>query len=158
MGNKIILVGAGCSGKDHLRHKLQNKGYNYSISYTTRPPRENETDGIDYWFVNDEYFKNLIDNDGLLEYDCFNGWYYGSAKDAWEKYDLFILTPPGVAKLSTEQRKESTIIYLNVEAVVRERRLSKRRDADLVTRRLLADYEMFKGFTEYDILIRNEDF
>ena len=48
--NKIILVGKGASGKDHLRKILEGRGFTYGISYTTRPPREGEIDGQDYYF------------------------------------------------------------------------------------------------------------
>ena len=43
--NKVILVGKGASGKDHLRKILEGRGFTYGTSYTTRPPREGEMVG-----------------------------------------------------------------------------------------------------------------
>ena len=54
MANKLVLVGKAASGKDHLRKRLMDKGLNYGISHTTRPPREGEVDGQDYFFVSEE--------------------------------------------------------------------------------------------------------
>ena len=155
---KIILVGAGGSGKDYARTKLQKRNLKYSISYTTRPARENEADGVDYHFIDKDTFEYMILSDQLLEYDEFNGWYYGSSKQAWIDYDLYILTPPGIRKLSEEQRNQAFIIYLDIPEEVRRERLSKRRDADSVERRIQADKEMFDTFTDFDIRIKNTDF
>ena len=46
---RIILVGKAASGKDHARKVLEAYGAKYAVSYTTRPPRENEVDAKDYF-------------------------------------------------------------------------------------------------------------
>ena len=46
--NKIILVGKAAAGKDHMRKILQGRGFDYGVSYTTRPRRPGEIDGEDY--------------------------------------------------------------------------------------------------------------
>ena len=88
--NKIlILISASSSGKNYVFDCLI---YNYNfkplISHTTRPMRPNETNGRDYHFVSDSQFKELIDNDLLVEYRTYNTlvsnipaiWYYGLSK------------------------------------------------------------------------------
>jgi guanylate kinase len=74
--NKIILVGKGGSGKDFLRKKFESRGFEYCVSYTSRPQREGETDGIDYHFVDSDFFENNADK--FYELQNFNGWFYGS--------------------------------------------------------------------------------
>lgn len=53
---------------------------NYSISMTTRPKREEEVDGKDYYFVDHEAFAHALRNRELLEYTEFDGYYYGTPK------------------------------------------------------------------------------
>ena len=48
--NKVILIGKAAAGKDHMRKVLEGRGFIYGTSYTTRPPREGEIDGQDYYF------------------------------------------------------------------------------------------------------------
>ena len=57
---RIVLVGRAASGKDHARKKFEAKGYKYGISYTSRPPRSNEVNGIDYHFLSKEQFEDMI--------------------------------------------------------------------------------------------------
>jgi len=80
-GVMIILSSPSGAGKTTLVKKISeiNK-YIVSVSHTTRPPRTNEIDGKDYFFVKKEIFEDLIKNDEFLEYaKVFNN-YYGSRK------------------------------------------------------------------------------
>jgi len=56
----------------------------FSISMTTRPPKEGEVDGRDYYFVSFKSFAEAIKNRELLEYTEFNGYYYGTPKNQIE--------------------------------------------------------------------------
>ncbi|MCI9145415.1 MAG: guanylate kinase [Eubacterium sp.] len=49
-----------------------------SVSATTRKPRDGEVDGVNYFFVSENEFKKMIDNGGLLEFNNYNGCYYGT--------------------------------------------------------------------------------
>ena len=156
MNKRIIIVGKGGSGKDHLRKILEDKGFRYCISHTSRPPRDGEVEGEDYWFVNDSDFK--VNPDSFYEYVKFNEWYYGTSIEEFGKSDLFIMTPSGILKLSSKDRKESLIVYLDVSENVLKDRLMHRDDADNWGRRLEADRIDFKDFTDYDILITDPFF
>ncbi|MBQ6655321.1 MAG: guanylate kinase [Erysipelotrichaceae bacterium] len=82
-GIVIILSGASSVGKGEIRDLLlqdENLGLFYSVSETTRPKKENEVDGKDYYFVSHEAFANSVKNRELLEYTEFNGYYYGTPK------------------------------------------------------------------------------
>ena len=87
-GKLFILSGPSGVGKGTVREKiLENPNINlvYSISMTTRSPREGEVDGVHYYFVSNEYFEKAIENNELLEYAKFVGNYYGTPKKMIEK-------------------------------------------------------------------------
>jgi len=159
MANKLVLVGKAASGKDHLRKRLMDKGLNYGVSHTTRPPREGEVDGQDYFFVSKEEFLELIDAGKMVEYQIFNGWYYGMTTWIWEDADVVILNAEAVGLLDEELRNQCTVIYLDIDIEVREQRMLERKDSnDSHLRRLWADEEQFKDFKDFDIKITNPDF
>jgi guanylate kinase len=156
MRSKIIIVGPGGSGKDFLRKKMVERGFTYGISFTSRPPREGEEEGVDYFFRDEDFFK--LNKEIFLEIQVFNGWFYGISKGEFESKNLFILDPKGVKSLSKEERSKSFVIYINPEESIRLERLKKRNDADSVERRIIADRKDFLNFSDYDIIISNEDF
>lgn len=156
MSNKIIIVGPGGSGKDHLRKKMVKKGFIYGVSFTSRPPRIGEEEGVDYYYRDEDFFK--LNPDIFLELQIFNEWKYGISKGEFENKNLFILSPAGIKSLPENLRKECFIIYLNPPEETRIKRLSQRNDADSVERRLIADRKDFFDFFDYDIMIKNEDF
>ena len=157
--SRIILCGKAASGKDHLRQILEGRGFTYGVSYTTRPPRDGEVDGRDYYFIDESEFKSLIEEKFFYEHVTFNGWFYGTSKTQWyETDDVFIMTPSGVSKIKTEDRKSSFIIYIDIPIDIRRTRLEKRSDADTVDRRILADEADFKNFTDFDIRINDHKF
>ncbi len=82
-GTVIILSGASSVGKGEIRDLLlkdEDLKLFFSVSETTRPRKENEVDGKDYYFVSHEAFANSVKNRELLEYTEFNGYYYGTPK------------------------------------------------------------------------------
>ena len=79
----VILSSPSGAGKTTLVNEISKRNnFQISISHTTRKPRSNETEGKDYYFVNESEFKNLIDEDKFLEYAKVFQNYYGSSKDA----------------------------------------------------------------------------
>lgn len=86
-GIVVILSGASSVGKGAIRELLlQDPDLKlfYSISETTRPQREHEVDGKDYYFVTYKEFAESVKNKELLEYTEFNGYYYGTPKQQVE--------------------------------------------------------------------------
>ena len=87
--NVTILCGASGCGKDYILKYLKSTyGFIPLVSHTTRPMRPNETNGVDYYFISDEEFKQMIDEHNLIEYRTYNTlvdnipstWYYGLSK------------------------------------------------------------------------------
>ena len=155
---RIICVGAGASGKDYARKLFEKRSFTYGISYTSRPPRKGEKDGVDYHFLSPEEFKKLIEEDFFYEHVIFNEWYYGTSNDQFYKDDIFLMTPHGISKIKAEDRKHSFIIYFDIPEDIRRERIAKRSDADNVERRIASDKKDFKGFKDFDIVIKNEEF
>jgi guanylate kinase len=158
--SRIILCGKAASGKDHLRKILEGRGFNYGVSYTTRPPRPGEIDGKDYYFLEENEFQNLIEQGFFYEHVTFNGWYYGTSKDQWYTTDdVFIMTPSGIGKLHAADRKNSFVIYIDIPTEIRRERLKERNDNnDSIERRLEADDRDFLAFNDYDIKITDHNF
>lgn len=83
-GLLIVLSGPSGVGKGTVRKELftqPNTNYEYSVSMTTRSPREGEVDGEDYFFKSREEFETLIGQNKLLEYAEYVGNYYGTPLD-----------------------------------------------------------------------------
>lgn len=81
-GNVFLVTAPSGAGKSSLVNALLEKdpGIELSISCTTRAPREGETDGRDYFFVDEPAFKELRDTDQLLEWAHVHGNYYGTPR------------------------------------------------------------------------------
>ena len=162
--SKIILCGHGTGGKDFLRKTLQNKGFKYGISYTSRPARTTpvqEVEGIDYYFLSREDFENKISEGFWLEYDEFGGNYYGTSKLQFEENDLFIMTRNGLEQLTPEYRARVTIIFIDIlEKIRRDRMVERGWNSEKIEARIELDRKEFEGFERpgYDIRITNEDF
>ena len=156
---RIVLVGKAASGKDYLRKKYESRGFKYAVSYTTRPPREGEIDGKDYFFISEEDADKLEKSGFFYESVRFNGWLYGTSVEQFYMDDLFIMTPAGISHIKPEDRLNSFIIYTDIDMSIRKTRLVNRNmPGDTMKRRIMADELDFADFTDYDLRITNEDF
>ena len=155
---RLILVGKGGAGKDYARKMCEQWfGLKYQISYTTRLPREDEQDGIDYHFIPMRTFNRMINEDTWYEYVKFNGWNYGTTREQfYTENSVFIMTPSGLSHLSEKDREDSLVIYLDIPKEIRQQRMYERKaNVDSVERRLQADEIDFVDFLEYDTKISN---
>ena len=85
MGKGLLISVSGPSGtgKGSVLAKVKEKDPNFgtSISVTTREPRENEKDGVDYYFISEDEFRTHIENDDFVEYEqVYAGRFYGTLK------------------------------------------------------------------------------
>lgn len=159
MHKRIILAGPGASGKDHMRKLLENRGFKYAVSYTTRPPRPGEMDARDYFFLTESECQHMKDNGEFYEAIDFNGWTYGTSMKQFYEDDVFIMTPSGIEHIKPEDRKNCFIIYFDIDEEIRKDRLSSRiMPGHSVEARLQADRDLFEGFTDFDIKITDPNF
>ena len=172
--NKSILIvisspsGAGKTSicKELLR--LDDK-IKPSISLTTRKPRNNETDGVDYIFIAEKDFNNKISNGSFLEYaNVFNN-KYGTLASSTEKllnenYDvLFDIDWQGTQQLSQNNNNILSIFILPPDKAEIERRLKKREtenseSVDIVNERMSKFEDEISHWKEYDYVVTNDNF
>jgi len=102
----LVITGRSCSGKDTIVNELIKLGYSRIVTFTNRPKRTGEIDGITYHFINIEDFLTKYIDGFFLEarhYNTIDGvWFYGSSISSYENADdnsVCILTPSGLRKL-----------------------------------------------------------
>lgn len=81
-GIVYVVSGPSGAGKTTILEKIlqEDRNLTFSVSYTTRKPRVGETDGVQYFFVNQEKFDSLIQEDDFLEYAHVHNYCYGTSK------------------------------------------------------------------------------
>ena len=83
----VILSSPSGVGKTTLTKKIQQKYENFriSVSHTTRPPRSNEVEGVDYYFISHKKFEEMIKRNEFYEYARIFDNYYGTLKSNVDK-------------------------------------------------------------------------
>ena len=101
-----IITGPSGVGKNTIIEAMSTDlDFYFSVSHTTRPQRESEVDGKDYHFVTEEKFKSLVDENLMIEYEQYGGFYYGTSKKEILKESNIILLDlevNGATKLLSE--------------------------------------------------------
>ena len=154
---RIILVGPSAAGKNHIRDIFVNKGYRADVSYTSRPPRDNETEGVDYHFITPEDFQERIFEGLFYEWVKYENKYYGTGRYEWENADIFIMETDGVKAIYPADRDDCLIIYVNTPFNTRLIRMRERGWSDeKIAERVRVDQEKFRNFKNYDLEISSE--
>ena len=162
----VILSSPSGVGKTTLTKKIQQKYKNFkiSVSHTTRTPRSNEVDGVDYHFVSKEKFKELIDEEKFYEYAKIFENYYGTLKSivdetARENDILFDIDWQGTKQLSKFKNLNLIKIYLITDKEELKSRLIKRNQNtdEEVKKRFDSFDEDIKHWNDYDYIIINQN-
>ena len=164
----IILSSPSGAGKTTLVKLLsERKGFVTSISHTTRTPRSNEVDGTDYYFVNIEKFKKMINGEEFLEYaKVFKNFYGTSKSNIFEELNkgsnvIFDIDWQGTDQIISQKLKNKILTFFILPPSREElfKRLSNRDMKD----KLIAE-ERMKQFDkdvlhwkDYDYVIINKD-
>ena len=159
----IIIVGPSGVGKDYLLRGLVKMGLRYSPKITTRPQRKLERHGVDYDFVDNTKFQNLLESNQIKTYQHFLingcGWFYAISCENFKNNNIFIMTPHEISTLSKEDRSNCFVVYLDIDESIRRERITRRDDNnDSVERRIQSDREDFKMFNDYDLKITDPEF
>lgn len=171
MNNKLFVMSAASgAGKTTLKDKVIEEFPDivYSISATTRKPREGEVDGVHYFFKTKEEFEKLIKEDGLIEWNEVHGNYYGTPKFFVEdmlrqgKRVLFDLDVFGKVNFDKVYPDATGILIMPPSAEELERRLRGRgTDSEEVIQVRLAnakkEIEFAKTKGKYEYTIVNDD-
>jgi len=163
----VVLSSPSGAGKTTLTKKIQQKygSFRISVSHTTRKPRSNEVDGVDYNFVSEKKFQELITNGEFYEYAKIFGNYYGTSKktvnELIKKNDIiFDIDWQGTKQLSKFKELNLIKIYLlppNKDEL-KERLIKRNQDSTQeVQKRFKAFDEDIKHWADYDYVIINKD-
>lgn len=162
----VISAPSGC-GKGTILAEIFKKGDNlhYSVSATTRGPREGEIDGVNYYFITRNEFEDLIDNDGMFEYAEFVGNYYGTPKAAvLERLEAgvdVILEIETVGAMKVKKAyPEAVMIFILPPKVstLRERLIGRGTESiEVIESRVAAATKEIEKACEYDFVLINDD-
>lgn len=162
----IALFGKAGSGKDTILRALVNKfpdRYNEIVSCTTRPPREGEQEGVNYYFLTVDQFTEKVLNGDMLEATEFNNWHYGTALSSLltDKINVGVFNPEGIRCLMEDNFVDLTAYYVQAEDKERLiRQLIREVDPDVkeIIRRFSADEKDFEDLEDIDYqVIINQD-
>ena len=164
----LILSSPSGAGKTTLTKKIQQKYQNFkiSVSHTTRKPRSNEVEGIDYFFINHEEFKKRISNNEFYEYAKIFDNYYGTARNSVNKLlknnnnILFDIDWQGTQQLSRfKELKLIKIFLLPPDKKELENRLIQRNqdNIDIISKRLKAYDNDIHHWSDYDHVVVNDN-
>jgi len=167
-GAVLVLSGPSGAGKSSLIHKIMNDiGECYfSISTTTRPIREGEADGVDYYFVDEEEFKREIEEDQFLEYALVHGNYYGTSikpvkKALTEgKLVIFDIDVQGNSAINSRLGDITTSVFITPPTLSElKNRLEKRQTdtQEVIDRRVKMARREIQRVSEYEYLLINDD-
>ena len=163
----LILSSPSGAGKTTITKKIQQKYQNFklSVSHTTRKPRDNEIEGIDYYFVTNNEFENLINKDSFYEYAKIFENFYGTSKknvdEVIKKNDiLFDIDWQGTKQLSKFKNLRLVKIYLITENKIEiKKRLIKRNQNSKkeIESRFNSFDEDVKHWIDYDYIVINKN-
>tara|TARA_B100001248_G_C27278825_1_gene406664 strand:- start:148 stop:747 length:600 start_codon:yes stop_codon:yes gene_type:complete len=163
----VILSSPSGAGKTTLSKKIQQKyqSFKISVSHTTRPPRSNEVDGVDYNFVSKEKFEELIKRNEFYEYARIFENYYGTLKknvdDTIQKNDiLFDIDWQGTKQLSKFTNLNLIKIFLIADnkSELKNRLLKRNQDSkEEVEKRFGSFDEDIKHWNDYDYILVNKN-
>lgn len=167
--NKAIIFSAPSgSGKTTIVKHLLSLPLNlgFSVSATSRPPRPNETDGKDYYFISSEAFRQKIAAGAFVEWEeVYPGSFYGTYKSEVERiwgegktviFDLDVVGGAHVKKLYGEQALAVFVQPPSIEAL-RERLLARCTESDekIAARIAKAEYELTFA-PQFDVILIND--
>ena len=167
-GQILIVSGPSGSGKSTLLSRLlkeENDLY-FSISSTTRAPRQGETEGVNYYFINKDEFKKGINADEFLEWACVHGNYYGTSlkpvlKALEEgKIAIFDIDVQGfnIAKSKFAENITSVFITTASKNELKSRLQNRGTDsAQTIEKRLINAVGEMEHILEYDYFLINDD-
>jgi len=162
----IVISGPSGSGKGTLCKMLCQAfpDLNYSISVTTRPPRSNEKDGVDYFFMSDEEFEQLLQKGEFLEWAKVYGHYYGTPRSKVESalasgQDVLLeIDIQGAFKVK-ELFPQAVLIYVKPPSLNElSSRIIKRGtdDAKSIDTRMRCAKQELQAATKYDYVVEND--
>lgn len=165
-GLLIVVSGPSGAGKDTICQKLikENSNIWMSVSMTTRKPRPLEKDGVDYFFVSSEEFKNKINDNTFLEYASYNDNYYGTPKDKVEeklnegKDVILVIDINGAINIKKIIPSALFIFIMPPDMETLKNRLIGRKteSKDKIVKRFITAYNEVNNYKKYNYVVVND--
>ena len=159
----LLLVGMTCSGKDTIKKELLKKGMDGVVTYTTRPPRPKEIDGMSYHFITVDEFLQKREQGFFVEtaqYKVDSGviLYYGTAFEDLSDNKVIIVNPDGLRNLNKINSLNPISFYIMADDLTLWRRLSFRGDDYNEAKRRVDDDKLrFENiYNDVDFCFRND--
>ncbi|MCX6575875.1 MAG: guanylate kinase [Candidatus Aminicenantes bacterium] len=151
----FVVTGPSGSGKSTIVHHVLSdlRNLQFSVSHTTRPKRNSEEDGREYYFVSDKEFERMIARKRFVEWAVVHGHYYGTSKkeveEKRERKDVILdIDVQGAAQIRRKYKKAVFVFVLPPRFQELKRRLEERgMDSPAVIRQRLRDAK--KEIREY---------
>ena len=167
-GLLLVVSSPSGAGKTTLCNRLREEfaSLEFSVSYTTRPPRPGETDGVDYHFADSAAFQEMIARDEFAEYAMVHGNMYGTSATLVNRaldegrHLLFDIDYQGGRHLRQKFPDDVVLVFILPPSIAElEKRLRGRgTDSDeVIRRRVRVAREELRHYAEYDYLIMNDD-
>lgn len=156
----LTIVGKTCSGKDTVAKHLERKyGIPNVCTYTTRPMRPDDIDGVSHHFITDEELHKFNPDD-IFAYTEIDGYAYFTVKQQFRDDELvvYIIDPRGVEDLKKAGIKSKSLYVDCPEETILARASERGTDSGVVTSRLASErsmFDTFKNAQEYDAYVNN---
>lgn len=168
LGCLYVVAAPSGAGKTSLVASLvgSTDALEVSVSYTTRPARPGESDGVEYHFTNEQCFKTMIADDAFLEYAQVYQHFYGTSKEWVSKrlqqgVDVLLeIDWQGAQRIRQQFPAAIFIFILPPSLAILEERLRRRQQdsEEVIARRMSLARAEISHYPEYDYLIVNDDF
>jgi len=163
----LVLSGPSGAGKSTIIHHAREQigPYYFSISTTTRPPREGEVEGVDYYFVTKESFEEDIKAGAFLEYATVHGNYYGTSLKPVQKalnegkLVIFDIDGQGHRLVRAKMGRLVTSAFITPPTLdeLKARLYARSTDSEaVIEQRLINAHEEIKAIGEFDFVIIND--
>lgn len=151
----IAIMGEAGSGKDSLMQEILKlkPEFHEIISCTTRPMREGEAEGVNYYYYTPEQFGDRVLHDEMLECTVFNDWFYGTSYDSVRSdcINIGVFNPTGVESLLARPDVDVKVVRVVAEdktRLIRQLNREEWPDVREIVRRFNADWMDFDGIEE----------
>ncbi len=163
----IVISGPSGAGKDTVLHRMKERRmpFHFVVTTTTRPPRSNEVHGVDYFFISNDEFAEMIDRDELLEYARVYNDYKGIPKqqvrDALASgQDVVMRLDVQGAATVRSLAKEAILIFISTgseEELIRRLRERKTETPEGLKLRIATARKELERIKEFDYCVINKD-
>jgi guanylate kinase len=163
----VVISGPSGVGKDATVKRMEELGYpfHFVVTATTRPRRPNEVDGVDYHFVSEQEFAEMLENDELLEHAIVYGQHKGIPKKQVQEAlesgkDVIMRVDVQGAATIHHLVPEAIFIFLtpsSEEELIHRLKKRKTETAEALERRIATAQEEMKHLDEFDYVVVNRD-